>query len=477
MTCFNPRPAFWPGATFSRESEPSSRSCFNPRPAFWPGATLRRGETGASVSVSILARPFGRALHHHLPDSGQLDGGFQSSPGLLAGRYVLIQANGSKPFGFNPRPAFWPGADGRAGRSRDRAPGFNPRPAFWPGVQGPISRGRFDSQFQSSPGLLAGRYEQAASSEVVNQEVSILARPFGRALHGCGRGCAGELVFQSSPGLLAGRYELAIVRQGGRGIVSILARPFGRRTVPWPATRPSSRSFNPRPAFWPGATALLGFFHRLHVVSILARPFGRALTEGTALAGLSFQCFNPRPAFWPGATCRRSRRRRSRSVVSILARPFGRALRSPGCTLHRAVSCFNPRPAFWPGATPRLPDPLASLPVSILARPFGRALPAARSRPMEQRPSFQSSPGLLAGRDLEWTASRDRRGCFNPRPAFWPGADGCHDGRRRPRCGVSILARPFGRALLPIPPTGKSGGGEFQSSPGLLAGRYRTGPG
>ena len=213
------------------------------------------------------------------------------------------------------------------------------------------------------------------------------------------------------------------------------------------------------------------------------------------MAGLSFQCFNPRPAFWPGATCRRSRRRRSRSVVSILARPFGRALRSPGCTLHRAVSCFNPRPAFWPGATPRLPDPLASLPVSILARPFGRALPAARSRPMEQRPSFQSSPGLLAGRYLEWTASRDRRGCFNPRPAFWPGATGVttdagvpaavfqsspgllagrysrYHQRESLVARVSILARPFGRAL-PHRPRLTSKPRRFQSSPGLLAGRY-----
>ena len=253
MTCFNPRPAFWPGATFSRESEPSSRSCFNPRPAFWPGATLRRGETGASVSVSILARPFGRAY------------------------IITYPTQASWTVGFNPRPAFWPGATflfrrmgqsrsvsilarpfGRALRPRRAQPGQGSRFQSSPGllagrVQGPISRGRFDSQFQSSPGLLAGRYEQAASSEVVNQEVSILARPFGRA-----------------------RTWLR-PRLCWRAGVSILARPFGRAlrvghsppgwarhcfnprpafwpgaTVPWPATRPSSRSFNPRPAFWPG---------------------------------------------------------------------------------------------------------------------------------------------------------------------------------------------------------------------------------
>ena len=106
---FNPRPAFWPGATCSSTTRLSGGRCFNPRPAFWPGATPEETGYAKPGLVSILARPFGRALH--LPGSCTDPArGFQSSPGLLAGRYAISQPALRSSLGFNPRPAFWPGA-------------------------------------------------------------------------------------------------------------------------------------------------------------------------------------------------------------------------------------------------------------------------------------------------------------------------------------------------------------------------------
>ena len=180
---FNPRPAFWPGATARTWPVARPGGGFNPRPAFWPGVLDHRPRTGNAnqvsilarpfgrallgkagrsfflLGVSILARPFGRALHVFGSGVGSRLSGFQSSPGLLAGRYVhdlTWLATGSKvsilarPFGraltlrrrrrwrwtrcFNPRPAFWPGADRLVLQPGERSPCFNPRPAFWPGA-------------------------------------------------------------------------------------------------------------------------------------------------------------------------------------------------------------------------------------------------------------------------------------------------------------------------------------------------------
>ena len=62
------------------------------------------------------------------------------------------------------------------------------------------------SLFQSSPDRGAGRYELNISSELVGVRVSILARPWGRALQELiGTGVAIHM-FQSSPDRGAGRY-------------------------------------------------------------------------------------------------------------------------------------------------------------------------------------------------------------------------------------------------------------------------------
>ena len=84
--------------------------------------------------------------------------------------------------------------------------------------------------------------------------VSILARPFERALLGDPDKPDRIVVFQSSPALSSGRYRQAARIHDLDIRVSILARPFERAL---PATRPT-----------PSCRA---------IVSILARPFERAL--------------------------------------------------------------------------------------------------------------------------------------------------------------------------------------------------------
>ena len=301
---------------------------------------------------------------------------FQSSPGLLAGRYVgnALQQHGFTWFQSSPGLlagrvlAFWPPEHGacrvsilarpfgRALRRLCRQPRircccFNPRPAFWPGATAPpLALKRIRTMFQSSPGLLAGRDGRDGRDHGQAGHVSILARPFGRALprRRASRGHADRVSILARPFGRARTMTQEIQSLEDR--VSILARPFGRALrFGWHGAWSHQHSFNPRPAFWPGAT--LGPTGALAAVdvSILARPFGRALRHATVAE-------------------------RQKENVSILARPFGRALP------HRP------------------PLPGRRLPVSILARPFGRAL-TTRALPLSYPGGmFQSSPGLLAGR-------------------------------------------------------------------------------
>ena len=60
--------------------------------------------------------------------------------------------------------------------------GFNPRPPFRTGATGPVYHGIVDAlEFQSSPALSDGRY-LLDTLRGGGDKVSILARPFGRAL-------------------------------------------------------------------------------------------------------------------------------------------------------------------------------------------------------------------------------------------------------------------------------------------------------
>ena len=268
--------------------------------------------------------------------------------------------------------------------------------------------------FQSSPGPRAGRCTSTAGT--VKSVFLFQSSPGPRA----GRcwstfwrfGCA-RSAFQSSPGPRAGRCLVALSVDGHpQLVVSILARPAGRAL---------------RERVTNTAAAVEG-------ASILARPAGRAL-PGNAQAGLERLL-----------------------QVSILARPAGRALRPrfPGrCSARR-----------WFQSSP---GPRA-----------GRCSWARRSRssrPSRFNPRPARGPGAAAKDRL---IDRMHRASFNPRPARGPGAaDGRKGhsaadgggGRRAAGLGVSILARPAGRALPSIAcPTGTPPL-VFQSSPGPRAGR------
>ena len=111
-------------------------SSFNPRPTLWPGATA--GDHGGRLTATgFNPRPtLGRALLPAITARTDVSGsGFQSSPDPLAGRYAITFALVAVLACFNPRPTLWPGATARR-------------------------------------------------CLMTRQNVSILARPSGRALHG-----------------------------------------------------------------------------------------------------------------------------------------------------------------------------------------------------------------------------------------------------------------------------------------------------
>ena len=107
--------------------------------------------------------------------------------------------------------------------------------------------------------------------------VSILARPFERALPWIAVARFGNFWFQSSPALSSGRYERANMQLAyGNVFQSSPALSSGRYSVGGP---PGSwlHRFNPRPPFRAGATTCASSRRFIIWVSILARPFERAL--------------------------------------------------------------------------------------------------------------------------------------------------------------------------------------------------------
>src|ERR1017187_1244940 len=252
---------------------------FNPRPAFFCGATIS---------------PTNSAIYYT----------FQSAPRvLLRGdgvvkeqRLVRVEVSIRAPRSSAGRP-------GRPGRLPHCYGGFNPRPAFFCGAT--LWRARLPDPQQVSiraPRSSAGR----------------------RLKPGCKAGPRAE--FQSAPPVLLRGDHLAnkfghLFHVSIRAPRSSAGRRSGKRT-----TACTSRSFNPRPAFFCGAT----------------------LSRRTPYA--TWCCFNPRPAFFCGAT------RTPRPLTSLLWR-FQSAprvlLRGDGapCAQTKALSSFNPRPAFFCGAT------------------------------------------------------------------------------------------------------------------------------
>ncbi len=179
-------------------------------------------------------------------------------------------------------------------------------------------------------------------------EVSILARPEGRALLAFSFGSFLMHQFQSSPAPKGGRYG----HSPPPGLQYIMFQsspaPKGGRYASRQQRVQTPSSFNPRPPRRAGAT--------LNACADLAMTW----------------CFNPRPPRRAGAT-RLSRLGHHNWSVSILARPEGRALPTY-CVYTRSLSN-----------------------VSILARPEGRALPTTRCG-MAATPAFQSSPAPKGGR-------------------------------------------------------------------------------
>ena len=150
--------------------------CFNPRPPFRAGATLFRNHCLSPMPVSILARPFERAL----PIAQQRAEGtitFQSSPALSSGRYM---------------------------------PGRRGQP--------------LEAVFQSSPALSSGRYAggDCARGGIA---VSILARPFERALPSAWSAPTWPTAFQSSPALSSGRYRATLNAPVSSALAGCLREP------------------------------------------------------------------------------------------------------------------------------------------------------------------------------------------------------------------------------------------------------------
>ena len=234
MSSFQSSPGQKAGCNFWLWVQSGLSRCFNPHPAFWPGAT--RDRAGPSAPTAM----------------------FQSSPGQKAGcnhphrrhlQPVRSRFNPPRPEGrvqhrpsvrwagtaracFNPHPAFWPGATAKqsassARRSRRfnphpaRRPGatspqllgagcsqcFNPHPAFWPGATlvKCIQPSIYLFQFQSSPGLLAGCNGILQWTQKLS--ISMFQSSPGQKA-GCNRDMlkvmSSSVLFQSSPGLLAG---------------------------------------------------------------------------------------------------------------------------------------------------------------------------------------------------------------------------------------------------------------------------------
>ena len=156
--------------------------------------------------------------------------------------------------------------------------------------------------------------------------------------------------------------------------------------------------------------------------------------------------FNPRPASMPGDPRIADRWQRLR-LVSIRARHQCRAIRPCRGRYDQAAH------------------------VSIRARHQCRAIPCLCLVAAQQH-RFQSAPGINAGRSGEPQAGLLGLVSFNPRPASMPG-----DPELEPDMahayGVSIRARHQCRAIPGIQ-SAWADAGQFQSAPGINAGRSRA---
>ena len=225
--------------------------------------------------------------------------------------------------------------------------------------------------FQSAPGLTVGRCHGVWIFANDIADVSIRARPHGRAMHH------------------------AVVALFARAGVSIRARPHGR-------AMPSSLML---------AACLMKF------QSAPGLTVGRCCA--VRLLDGSRDCFNPRPASRSGDACPRPRRK-------LAPPPFQSA---PGLTVGRCIQAggggngvadgrFNPRPASRSGdaaVDERLEIHLAGF-QSAPGLTVGRC--AAPAPVMTLTEQFQSAPGLTVGRCSfqDWRQDPDASVSIRARP-------------------------------------------------------------
>ena len=142
--------------------------CFNPHPAFWPGATLLpfwdasdgqnefQSSPGQKAGCNVIDARLA-SLCHYL---------FQSSPGQKAGcnldfglsHKIIVPC-------FNPHPARRPGATVPGGRMCRWLAGFNPHPARRPGATLICARvvPRFVPSFNPHPARRPGATSRACN--------------------------------------------------------------------------------------------------------------------------------------------------------------------------------------------------------------------------------------------------------------------------------------------------------------------------
>ncbi len=109
---FNPRPSRRTGDTCCSRRALMMRAGFNPRPSRRTGDTTYQASSAGRQTVSIRARPEGRAIRRCAPPAAAA-GGFQSAPVPKDGRYrgrLLCRLTVSS---FNPRPSRRTGDTGR----------------------------------------------------------------------------------------------------------------------------------------------------------------------------------------------------------------------------------------------------------------------------------------------------------------------------------------------------------------------------